>query len=128
MPNGLAKSQGVEYLDVHSDAHHRAPHGGRVRRRRSVQKPPGPGVWEPTPPSLTPFFGTWLAELEPFMIDAPTQFRPPAPGLRTQVYTEDFREVKATGRATGSTRTPKQTETALFFLGPHPRPDACRAP
>ena len=123
VPNGLAKSQGVEY------GRRAAMHIIELRTEDGYnavvpyEKPPGPGVWEPTPPSLTPFFGTWLAELEPFMIDAPTQFRPPAPpGLRTQIYTEDFREVKATGRATGSTRTPKQTETALFFsdltLGP----------
>jgi len=116
VPNGLAKSQGIEYgaraaariIALRADDGAFAP--------VPFDKPLAPGVWRPTPPTFTPFFGTWLAELEPFLLDSPSQFRPPGPpGLKTAIYTEDFREVKRLGEADSTARTPKQTETALFF-------------
>ena len=116
VPGGTAKREGMRYgrlaarhiIDVRRNDGYGAP--------IPFDKPLAPGVWRPTPPTFTPFFGTWLSELEPFMLDSPEQFRPPAPpGLRTDIYTEDFHEVKAFGRATDSARTPKQTETAMFF-------------
>ncbi len=64
----------------------------------TFDEPEAPGVWRPTPPTFTPFFDPWLAELEPFMRASPSQFRPgPPPGLRTDVYTREFREVKRLG-------------------------------
>ena len=116
VPNGIAKTQGIEYG---------ARAAARVIALRAddgafapipFDKPLAPGVWRPTPPTFTPFFGTWLAKLEPFLLDSPHQFRPPGPpGLRTAIYTEDFREVKRLGEADSTARTPRQTETALFF-------------
>ncbi len=98
LPSGSAKREGKRY------GRFAARHIIDLRRHDGYlapipfDKPLAPGVWRPTPPTFTPFFGTWLAELEPFMLDSPTQFRPPPPpGLKTEIYTEDFHEVKALG-------------------------------
>ena len=81
--------------------------------------PPDIGVWRPTPPANAPFMSPWIAEVEPLLVDSPTQFAPPAPpSLTSARYTADYNEVKAYGRADpGSARSPEQTATALFFSG-----------
>ena len=58
------------------------------------------------------------------MMTSPTQFRPgPPPALTSAQYTADFNEVKALGAKSGSTRTPEQTQTAMFTtdvaIGPY---------
>jgi hypothetical protein len=79
-------------------------------------KQPRPGVWRPTPPAHLPFFDPWLAKMRPLILDSNKQFRPGGPpSMSSHRYTTDFNEVKEFGRLTGSPRTPKQTETALFF-------------
>ena len=46
---------------------------------------------------------------------APEQFRPgPPPALDSATYTADFNEIKALGALNSSTRTPEQTDIALF--------------
>jgi hypothetical protein len=90
----------------------------------------GPGVWQPTPrPGPTP--GTELPGLPaatpqwplvtPFALTSGDQFRPgPPPSLTSDAYTTAYREVKALGgdgSITPSTRTPEQTEIALFWAG-----------
>jgi hypothetical protein len=78
--------------------------------------PLAPGVWRPTPPSFAPFFATWMSQLRPMTLSSPSQFRPPPPPpLTSATYTADFNEVKAAGSKTSATRTPQQTENALFF-------------
>jgi hypothetical protein len=116
IPDGDAKDAGIEY-------------GARAARRIiglraddgrfgnvPFDESPAPGVWRPTPPTFTPFFGTWLAKLDPFVIKSPSRFRPgPPPGLRSDVYTREFGEVKRMGSADSTARSPGQTKTALFF-------------
>ncbi len=78
--------------------------------------PPAPGVWRPTPPAFAPFFDPWMAQMQPLMLESPSQFRPgPPPALTSQTYTDDFNEVKAVGSATSTVRTPEQTDTARFI-------------
>jgi hypothetical protein len=72
---------------------------------------------------MAPFFGAWLSQVEPFTLDSPSQFRPgPPPPIRSDLYVEEFEEVRDYGVSAGSLRTPQQTETARFFsdvtLGP----------
>ncbi|MFJ4579442.1 vanadium-dependent haloperoxidase [Streptomyces echinatus] len=79
---------------------------------------PAPGVWRPTPPAFQPFIDTWLARLRPLLLTSPRQFRPGGPpALSSAAYAEDFRELKTMGAKTGSGRSARQTETALFFSG-----------
>jgi hypothetical protein len=60
----------------------------------------------------------WLGNVRPFTLDDPAQMRmvaPPAPSLNSVQYTNDYNEVKAIGKKTGSTRNPDQTALAMFF-------------
>jgi hypothetical protein len=80
--------------------------------------PPAPGVWRPTPPAFAPMASPWLGAVTPLALSAGDQFDPgPPPALSSTQYTADFAEVKALGAGTGSTRTPDQTATALFYSG-----------
>jgi hypothetical protein len=78
-----------------------------------VQAPKGPGVFEPiasTPP-VTPGLGL----VRPFTYDSPSDYRPRGPyELTSKRYARDVAELQKYGRATGSARTPLQTETVLF--------------
>ena len=116
IPDGSSKDAGIAYgeqaaariIQLRAD-------DGRFGAT-TFDEPEAPGVWRPTPPTFTPFFDPWLAELEPFMRASPSQFRPgPPPGLKTDVYTREFREVKRLGSLTSKDRTHGQTQTALFF-------------
>jgi hypothetical protein len=58
----------------------------------------------------------WLADVTPFTLTSPSQFRPAPPhALTSGRYTRDYNEVKALGAFSGSTRTPDQTDLAYFF-------------
>ncbi|MBD0421915.1 vanadium-dependent haloperoxidase [Streptomyces sp. TRM S81-3] len=79
---------------------------------------PGPGVWQPTPPSYAPAtqYGNRLAV--PFLLRTPDQFRPgPPPALDSDRYAADLAEVRAYGSVDSPVRSPHQTETATFWLG-----------
>jgi hypothetical protein len=79
------------------------------------QPPVGPGVFEPIPPGSQPV-DVKLTQVTPLAMSSNSQFRPDGPDpLTSAEYAADFNEVKALGRATDSTRTPEQTETARFW-------------
>jgi hypothetical protein len=116
VPDGPAKDQGIRYGE------RAARHIIRIRADDGrfadivFDEPLAPGVWRPTPPTFTPFFDPWLSKVDPLMLRSPRQFRPgPPPGLRSDVYTDEYNEVKAFGEKVSAVRTPSQTETALFF-------------
>jgi hypothetical protein len=78
-----------------------------------------PGIWRQTA-SGSVQYSLW-GSAEPFGILTTTQFLPaPFPQLESAEYAHDFNEVKAKGRATGSTRTPEETRFALLFAGVAP--------
>ena len=78
--------------------------------------PPAPGIWQPTPPNFLPDPAPWVGNVRPFLV-------PRAEGLRTNgpnsitsaAYTKDFNEVKELGSLTSTTRTPDQTDSAIFW-------------
>jgi hypothetical protein len=73
-----------------------------------------PGEWRPTSGAIDP--GAWLQGVTPFVLPDPDRFRGRGPNaLHTRAYAADFNEVKAIGRATGSTRTPDQTVAAQYW-------------
>ena len=73
------------------------------------------GVWQVVPPATfaqTP----WVAFMQPFMLDSPSQFQaPPPPALTSDLYAANFNETKLYGSATSAVRTTAQTAIALFW-------------
>lgn len=76
---------------------------------------PAPGIWRLTPPFALPQT-PWVGSVQPFILKKPGQFRPrqPAP-LASQQWVDQFDEIKAYGRITGSARTSEQTAIARFW-------------
>jgi hypothetical protein len=77
---------------------------------------PAPGEWRPTPPAFAPGLAPQLAQVTPFLINSPSQFRPAGPpALTSDQYTADFNEVKSKGSISSATRTPDETLFARFW-------------
>jgi hypothetical protein len=75
-----------------------------------------PGDWRPALPAFATGAFEFAAYLQPFTLLRPSQFRPqPPPPLKSEQYRREYDEVKTLGSATGSTRTPDQTELAHFW-------------
>ncbi|MCP2196669.1 PAP2 superfamily protein [Lentzea flava] len=76
-----------------------------------------PGEWRPTPPGFLQT-GAWFATLKPFVV-APGPYRTPGPpALTSAAWARDFNEIKSLGSATSTTRTPDQTEAAIWWDDP----------
>jgi hypothetical protein len=76
-----------------------------------------PGQWRPTPPGFLQT-GAWFATLKPFVVD-PKPYRVPGPpALTSSAWARDFNEIKSLGSATSTTRTPDQTEAAIWWDDP----------
>jgi hypothetical protein len=87
---------------------------------RTVTYPPaiGVGLWQPTPPAFLPAQAPQLATMRPFLLASAAQFRPPPPpALNSDVWAQDYNEVKNLGSVTSLTRTAEQTATARFWTG-----------
>jgi hypothetical protein len=79
-----------------------------------VQRPPGPGVYEPT--AATPPLGTRMPGVLPLALKYASQFRPDGPpALRSWEYAHDFTEVKSLGRRDSTVRSDAQTAVARFW-------------
>ena len=77
---------------------------------------PGAGFWQPTPPGFASALLPGFAQVAPFALLSASQFRPgPPPLLSSAAWTRDYNEVKTFGVATGSLRTPEQTEIGRFY-------------
>jgi hypothetical protein len=78
--------------------------------------PPGPGVWQPTPPTFGPAVRAGQKDGRAFLLASNSQFRPgPPPALDSPKFLGALAEIRAVGQDTSSTRTPAQTDTALFI-------------
>ena len=76
----------------------------------------GPGIWTPVPPGFLAAAAPEVAYVQPFALKSPSQFRPgPPPELTSKKWARDYDEVKSLGGATGSMRTPEQTEIGRFW-------------
>jgi hypothetical protein len=81
--------------------------------------PPGPGVWEPTPPAFVPAIEPQMQNVTPFTIRHRSQFDvEPPPGLLTEEYARDYEEVKVVGQDTSAARHDDQTRSAHFWFEP----------
>jgi membrane-associated phospholipid phosphatase len=76
----------------------------------------GPGAWQPTPPAFAAYLLPQWAFVTPFALPNGSFVRPPGPpALDSARWTADYDDVKALGSAVGSSRTPEQTQIALFW-------------
>lgn len=76
----------------------------------------GPGVWQPTPPGFVAAAAPEAAHVQPFALNSPSQFRAePPPALTSDTWARDYNEVKTLGVASGSSRTPEQTDIGRFW-------------
>lgn len=77
--------------------------------------------WRPVGPANANVFG-WAGDVTPFLLKTSGQYRVDAPpALDSAEYAKDFNEVKAKGRATGSTRTAGE-ESLASFVSANPVP------
>jgi hypothetical protein len=78
--------------------------------------PAPPGIWRPTPPNFATDPASWLGNVVPFLVPSAEMLRTDGPNALTSVeYAEDFNEIKEIGSLTSITRTPYQTDTAIFW-------------
>ena len=79
----------------------------------------GPGVYQLTPGAPAPPASPatpWVAQMRPFALESPSQFRAEGPPhLTSAQWAVDLNEVKAMGILNGSSRTPEQTEIGRFY-------------
>jgi hypothetical protein len=116
IPDGRAETRGIAYGERAADRIIRLRENDGRNAPVPYERAPAPGIWRPTPPGFVPFFGTWLGQVRPLLIESSTQFEPgPPPALTSARYTREFNEVKAVGSKTSTVRTADQTQTALFF-------------
>jgi hypothetical protein len=78
--------------------------------------PPGPGVWQPTPPAYGPAVRAGEGNATPFLLAANNQFDPgPPPSLTSQTYLQSLAETASYGAVDSTVRTPQETDVALFW-------------
>ncbi|MBV8948790.1 MAG: vanadium-dependent haloperoxidase [Solirubrobacterales bacterium] len=76
----------------------------------------GPGEYQLTPPAFAPAGFTQTANVTPFVLNNPSQFRPAAPpDLTSARYAADFNEVHSLGELNSTTRTPDETSIGRFW-------------
>jgi hypothetical protein len=86
-----------------------------------VGTPAAVGAWRPTPLVNASGAGPQFASLTPWVLRRPSQFRLPPPlALDSPEYAADLNELKVMGIFSGSSRTPDQSELALFWAGNTP--------
>jgi hypothetical protein len=86
-----------------------------------VGTPAAVGAWRPTPLVNAPGAGPQFASMTPWVLRRPSQFRLPPPlALDSPEYAADLNELKVMGIFSGSSRTPDQSELALFWAGNTP--------
>ena len=75
-----------------------------------------PGLWRPTAPMFDVAQDPQWADVTPFALSAPDEFRPPPPpALDTIEYAASVEEIRSLGSATSTTRTADQTQIAQFW-------------
>jgi hypothetical protein len=116
LPDDVTKVNGILVGQQAASAilNARAPDG----RDATVNYVPGsgPGVWVPTPPAFLAAQAPETPFVQPFALNAASQFRPDAPfALTSEDWARDYNEVKALGSAVSSSRTADQTDIARFW-------------
>jgi hypothetical protein len=78
-----------------------------------------PGAWRPTPPLFALDPAAWVGNVQPFLVPDVELLRSRAPNpLTSRAYAIDFNEVKPVGALHSTSRTPDQTDAAIFWQDP----------
>ena len=114
IPDGQAEDDGIT-VGAAAAAAMLAERAGDGRfGSRTFSPGTGLGEWRLVPPLNANVFA-WVADVRPFTLKRASQFRTEGPpDISSEQYAIEFNEVKAVGRATGSTRTPDQNLLAAF--------------
>jgi hypothetical protein len=117
IPDGVEKIAGIG-VGADAAAQFMALRAGDGRNAPIVYTPgTGPGAWVPTPPAFVPAILPWIAQMQPFALDSPSQLRAEGPPrLDSPEYAEEYNEVKRLGSSNSTERTPEQTEAGLFYV------------
>jgi hypothetical protein len=118
IPDGKAKTYGI-WVGSQAAAGLLANRAGdgRFAAVTYAFMPPGPGVYQPTPPafSTTPLV-PWVAEVRPFTMTSPAQFRSgPPPALSSRRWKQAYNLTKLYGDVNSSVRSAEQSEIAIFW-------------
>ena len=116
VPAGAPKAGGIEVGEAAAAAMLTARLNDGRGGAAPALLPAGPGVWRPTPPNFAPDPASWIGNVLPFVVPSATMLRTDGPNaLTSAAYAEDFNEVKQVGSRTSTTRTPDQTEAAIWW-------------
>jgi membrane-associated phospholipid phosphatase len=75
-----------------------------------------PGQWRPTPPDHTVAWGPEWGQVAPFAIASTSAFLPPPPpALTSAAYAAALNQVQSLGAQNSTTRTPDETQAAIFW-------------
>ncbi len=117
LPDGAAKSAGIKLgqeaaakiLAMRANDGSSAPDAYRPKTK--------PGIYIPTAITI----GWTFAQVRPFALASPSQFRPkPPPSLTSALWARDYNEIKELGEKDSTKRTPRQTEDARFWISVNP--------
>lgn len=125
VPDGAAKSNGMVTGGAIAAAmlSLRADDGITGTVPYAPQAPGTPGHWQPTPPLNAAFAFTQLGQVDTWLVDSGSQFRPgPPPALDSAEYAASFNQVKEIGAVDSATRTADQTAAAQFWATQTPNP------
>jgi hypothetical protein len=116
VPDGDSEDGGVEVGEAAAAAMIAARTGDGRFGNPSWAVGSGVGDWRPLAAGLAGNNFAWVGHVKPFVIDDAADFATPGPlDVASAAYAVEFDEVKSLGRATGSTRSPDQTEQARFW-------------
>ena len=116
IPDGYSKSRGV-VIGQEVASLFLAQRSGDGRNAPITYTPgSGPAAWQPTPPAFAAAQGPWIAQMRPFAMHSPSQFRAdPPPALKSDTWADDYNETKSLGAIDSVTRTPEETEIGRFY-------------
>jgi hypothetical protein len=118
IPDGHAKTDGIRVgRDAATGILANRAGDGRFASVPYTFPLPGPGAYQPTPPafSTTPLV-PWVAQLRPFTMTTPSQFRPgPPPALDSRKWANGYNLTKVYGDIHSTARNAEQSEIAIFW-------------
>ena len=118
VPDGRAKRDGIWVGQQVAAIVLAARSGdGRFATSGYTFGPRGPGVYQPTPPAFsTSPLVPWVANVRPFTMTRPSQFRPgPPPPLTSRRWAKAYRLTQTLGDVNSTSRTAEQSEVAIFW-------------